>query len=82
MGRGEKFYKYQSFKRDISLSFTIVAQSEQELYGMYKKLNYLASSLAPKYTTAGFMYLNKLDLFQALHMISLQNPHGKLTMEV
>tara|TARA_R110000787_G_scaffold25989_5_gene72772 strand:- start:2806 stop:3648 length:843 start_codon:yes stop_codon:yes gene_type:complete len=62
MGRGEKFYKYQSFKRDISLSFTIVAQSEQELYGMYKKLNYLASSLAPKYTTAGFMAGNLAKL--------------------
>ena len=55
MGRGEKFYKYQSFNRDISLSFTIVAQSQRELYGMYKKLNYLASSLAPKYTSGGYM---------------------------
>ena len=55
MGRGEKFYKYQSFNRDISLSFTIVAQSQAELYGMYKKLNYLASSLAPKYTSGGYM---------------------------
>ena len=62
MGRGEKFYKYQSFKRDISLSFTIVAQSQAELNGMYKKLNYLASSLAPKYTTAGFMAGNLAKL--------------------
>ena len=55
MGRGEKFYKYQAFERDISLSFTVVAQSQAEIYGMYQKLNALASSLAPTYTEAGYM---------------------------
>jgi hypothetical protein len=28
MGRGEKFYKYEGFSRDISLAFTVVAQSQ------------------------------------------------------
>jgi hypothetical protein len=55
MGRAESFYKYSSFKRDISISFTVVAQSKQELLPIYKKLNYLASSLAPSYSTNGFI---------------------------
>ena len=55
MGRAEEFYKYGGFNRDISLSFTIVAQSQGEMHGMYQKLNYLASSLAPTYTKEGYM---------------------------
>ena len=58
MGRAEKFYKYKGFNRDISLSFTVVAQSRQELGAMYDKLNFLASSLAPEYldsANAGYM---------------------------
>ena len=52
MGRAEKFYKYGGFDRKIDLSFTIVAQSRQEINGMYDKLNFLASSLAPEYLDA------------------------------
>tara|TARA_R110002020_G_scaffold136857_3_gene305503 strand:- start:16241 stop:18193 length:1953 start_codon:yes stop_codon:yes gene_type:complete len=55
MGRGESFYKYGSFKRSISLGFTVAAQSKQELIPMYKKLNFLASNLAPTYSSAGYM---------------------------
>ncbi|MBL18883.1 MAG: hypothetical protein CMC82_03510 [Flavobacteriaceae bacterium] len=55
MGRGEPFYKYDSFVRDINLSFTVAAQSREEIMIMYKKLNYLASNLAPDYTKAGYM---------------------------
>jgi len=55
MGRAENFYKYESFKRDISIGFTVAAQSKQELLPIYKKLNYLASSLAPSYSDNGFI---------------------------
>jgi hypothetical protein len=58
MGRAEKFYKYKGFNRDMSISFTIVAQSVQELTPMFDKLNFLASSLAPEYldaSTSGYM---------------------------
>jgi hypothetical protein len=55
MGRAENFYKYDSFKRDISIGFTVAAQSKQELLPIYKKLNYLASSLAPSYSDNGFI---------------------------
>ena len=55
MGRGENFYKYGGFDRTISLSWTVAAQSKQELIPMYQKLNYLASSLAPNYSAEGYM---------------------------
>tara|TARA_R110001599_G_scaffold66101_1_gene186528 strand:- start:21 stop:2297 length:2277 start_codon:yes stop_codon:yes gene_type:complete len=53
MGRAEELFKYGGFSRDISISFTVAAQSKEELYPMYRKLNFLASSLAPTYTTKG-----------------------------
>ena len=55
MGRAEPFYKYDSFDRDISLSFTVAAQSREELIPQYRKLNYLVSNLAPTYSPAGYM---------------------------
>lgn len=55
MGRGEKFYRYGGFKRDVSIAFTVAVASKEELIPVYKKLNYLASSIAPFYSTNGFM---------------------------
>jgi hypothetical protein len=55
LGRGENFYNYNGFTREINLSFTTAAQSKQELIPMYKKLNYLASQLMPDYSTEGYM---------------------------
>ena len=55
VGRGDKFYNYTGFERTINLSFTVFAQSKAELIPMYRKLNYLASSLAPDYSNSGFM---------------------------
>jgi hypothetical protein len=55
LGRGENFYAYDSFTRTVSLSFTVAAQSKQELIPMYKKLNYLASQLTPDYSPKGYM---------------------------
>lgn len=55
LGRGENFYTYNGFTRQMSLSWTIAAQSKQELIPMYKKLNYLASSLTPNYSSQGYM---------------------------
>lgn len=55
VGRGNTLYNYEGFTRDVKMSFTVAAQSKQELMPMYYKLNYLASTLAPDYTNAGFM---------------------------
>jgi hypothetical protein len=55
-GRGESFYTYDSFNRDISFSFKIAAQSAREMKPLYRKLNYLASNTAPEYNqTSGRM---------------------------
>ncbi len=62
MGRGEKFYKYQGFDREISLNWTVAAQSKQELIPMYQKLNYLASVNAPDYSDIGYIGGNLISL--------------------
>ena len=61
-GRGENFYNYQGFDRSINLSWTVVAQSKEELIPMYKKLNYLASVTAPDYSNDGYMRGNLIEL--------------------
>lgn len=55
MGRGESFHKYKQFGRTINMGFTVAAQSKPELIAQYKKLNFLASNLAPTYSSQGYM---------------------------
>jgi hypothetical protein len=55
MGRAESLYKYESFDRDISFSFTIVADNPQNLKIMHDMLNALAASLTPQYSDFGYM---------------------------
>jgi hypothetical protein len=54
-GRGEEFFNTEGFSRKVSLSFMVAAQSKAELIPMYKKLNFLASTLAPDYSKFGYM---------------------------
>jgi hypothetical protein len=49
LGRGEPFYVYEKFSRDIQFTFTMFAHSEQEMAILYTKLNYLMSSTTPDY---------------------------------
>jgi len=53
IGRGEEFYTYQGFKRDISFSFKIAAFTSSELIPLYRKLNFLAGTTAPTYNSEG-----------------------------
>ena len=62
MGRGENFYRYGGFDRQLNMSFTVAALSKAELIPMYQKLNYLASTLAPDYTSQGYMAGNLVTL--------------------
>jgi len=50
MGRGEEFFTYQGFTRQIGFSFKIAAFSRTELKPMYNKLNYLISQVYPDYS--------------------------------
>jgi len=61
-GRGEKFYVYQGFNRDMSFNLDIVALSKVELLPLYRKLNYLVSLTAPDYDTSGAMRGNIIKL--------------------
>jgi hypothetical protein len=49
VGRGENFYAYNGFTRNLSFSFKIAPQTRQEMAPLYKKLNYLVSQLYPDY---------------------------------
>ena len=62
LGRGENFYTYSNYTRTINLSWTVAAQSKEELIPMYRKLNYLASNIAPDYTSKGYMAGNLVQL--------------------
>jgi len=62
LGRGENFYTYKGFNRSISMGWTVAAQSKEEIMIMYKKLNFLASNLAPSYTSKGYMTGNLVQL--------------------
>ena len=61
-GRAENLYNYQGFDRKFNLSWTVAAQSKQELMPMYQKLNYLASVCAPDYSADGYMRGNLIEL--------------------
>ena len=52
-GRGEPFYTYKGFKRNISLSFKVAAQTRHEMMPLYRKLNFLISNTAPDYSNNG-----------------------------
>lgn len=82
MGRGELFYKYDNFQRDINLSFTVAAQSKPEIMVMYRKLNYLASTLAPDYTPAGYMAGNLVQLTMGGWCYELPGFIRSLTLDV
>jgi hypothetical protein len=55
VGRGENFYRYNGFSREMQLSFIIYAHSRREMIPLYNKLNYLAGTTAPDYSEAGYM---------------------------
>lgn len=53
-GRGENFYTYEGFDRQVSIGFKVAAMSKEELKPIYQKLVYLASTTAPTYSKEGF----------------------------
>ena len=71
VGRGEKFFIYNGFDRDISFNFNIAPQTRDEVKPLIQKLNFLTSNLAPDYNSAGrmrgpFMKLTIGDYFVSL----------------
>ncbi len=62
MGRGEKFFSYSGFSRDLGFSLQVPVLSRAEQSSVYSKLNYLASLMAPDYTEGGFMRGNLVKI--------------------
>ena len=50
VGRGEPFYIYKGFERNLSFTLQVAAMSEEELQPMWQKLNYLYSNTMPDYS--------------------------------
>ncbi len=61
-GRGNPYYKYNGYTRNISMGFEVFLQSRYEQPVVYSKLNYLASLTAPNYSTNGYMRGNILKI--------------------
>jgi len=55
VGRGESFYKYKGFTRDLSITFLVPVLSRADLISTYQKLNALVWSIMPDYSGAGVM---------------------------
>lgn len=81
VGRGEKFYSYTGFGRTINLSWTVAAQSKEELKPMYQRLNYLASTTAPTYTN-GFMAGNLIRLTVGNYVTNLPGKIDSMNIQL
>jgi hypothetical protein len=55
VGRGENFYKYKGFTRDMSVNFTAPVLSRADMVNTYQKLNGLVWATTPDYSGAGLM---------------------------
>ena len=55
VGRAEKFYIFNEFKRSINLGFNIPCLKKNELISKHKDLNRLASILAGEYSSDGLL---------------------------
>jgi hypothetical protein len=55
VGRAEKFYIFNEFKRSVSLGFNIPCFNKSELTSNHQKLNTLASVLAGQYSSTGLL---------------------------
>ena len=83
VGRGDRFYNYTGFSRDISLSFTVHPQTREENKAMYQKLAYLASTLTPDYSgDGGYMKGNIVKLTIGSYFYSIPGFITSLTYTV
>ena len=55
VGRGENFYRYKGFSRDMSVTFTAPILSRADMINTYQKLNALIWSTTPDYSDDGLM---------------------------
>lgn len=61
VGRAEDVYNYAGFKRSVDFNFKLAATSENELFPLYRKLNYLVGTTAPVYNNT-YMTANYIEV--------------------
>lgn len=72
VGRGEQFYTYTGFSRDINFAFKVVARKADDLRHIYSKLNILCSSTAPTYDSGKYFMRGTLGSITIGDLISNQ----------
>jgi hypothetical protein len=82
MGRGENFYFYNGFDREISFKFQVPVLSKYEQKSVYSKLNYLASLCAPDYSQGGFMRGNIIKLTIGDYLIDVPGIFSGVTYTI
>ena len=82
MGRGENFYFYNGFDREISFKFQVPVLSKYEQKSVYSKLNYLASLCAPDYSSGGFMRGNLIKLTIGDYLIDVPGIFSGVTYTI
>jgi len=81
-GRADSFYTYEGFDRKLTLGWSIVALSRQELNGMYDKLNYLASATTAEYSQYGYMKGVLIELTIGSYIKKLPGFINSLTYDI
>lgn len=72
VGRGEQFYTYTGFTRDINFAFKVVARKADDLRYIYSKLNVLCSSTAPTYDGGNYFMRGTLGSITIGDLVSNQ----------
>lgn len=72
VGRGEQFYTYTGFTRDINFAFKVVARKVDDLRYIYSKLNVLCSSTAPTYDGGNYFMRGTLGSITIGDLVSNQ----------
>ncbi len=71
MGRSDALYSYTGFTRNLSFSFTVVVNSLIELYPVWQRVNYIASSGKPANYTKKVQNGNVTNRFAIAPMFML-----------
>jgi len=82
MGRGENFYFYNGFDREVSFKFQVPVLSKYEQKQVFAKLNYLASLCAPDYSQGGFMRGNIIKLTIGDYLIDVPGIFSGVTYTI
>lgn len=79
LGRAEDFHTYQGMSRTINLGFKIAAQTRDEMRPLYRKMVFLASSIAPTYSETNLMRATFVKLTVGSYLYEMPGYISNLT---